>query len=76
MTTEQQVRPEGGHMSATAGTVIFTPHAALHYKVILTHQDVPPTEHAFATMREADAFIRRNTPVAVGRATLFDRPAI
>ena len=31
------------------------------YTVILTHDDGEPTEHSFETMREAEAFIKRNT---------------
>lgn len=67
---------EGGHMSATAGRIIRSPSAELPYTVILQRHHNEATEHHFATMREAEAFIRRNTPVP--RATLsalYDRPA-
>jgi hypothetical protein len=67
---------EGGHMSSTAGRVIHRPGAALPYTAVLAHHGGEPTEHAFATMREAEAFIKRNTPVP-GRALsdLYDRSA-
>jgi hypothetical protein len=66
---------EGGHMSSTCGRVVCTPAAELPYKVILSHHDREETSNAFATMREAEAFIRRNTPVPSGRSTLYDRNA-
>lgn len=73
---EQARENGGGHMSSTAGRVMHVAGIDLPYVVILTHQDSEATEHAFATMREAEAFIKRNTPVP-GRAlsALYDRPA-
>lgn len=67
---------EGGHMSATSGHVMHVPTAKLPYVVVLTHHGSEATEHGFATMREAEAFIKRNTPVP-GRklSPLYDRPA-
>ena len=52
---------EGGHMTSTAGHVVRTPRCVMPYKVALTHDVGAPTEYAFATMQEAEAFIRRNT---------------
>ena len=66
---------EGGHMSSTAGRVVRTPGCETPYKVVLTHDVGEPTEYAFATMQEAEAFIRRNTPRPAARCTLFDRAA-
>ena len=73
---EQSWHNEGGHMSSTAGRVMHVAGAELAYVVVLTHHDREATEHSFATMREAEAFIKRNTPVP-GRAlsALYDRPA-
>ena len=73
---EQAWDNEGGHMSSAAGRVMHASGAELPYVVILTHHGSEATEHGFATMREAEAFIKRNTPVP-GRAlsALFDRPA-
>ena len=67
---------EGGHMSSTAGRVTRVPGAELPYVAVLSHHDSDATEHSFATMREAEAFIKRNTPPQ-GRllSTLYDRPA-
>jgi len=50
--------------------------ADLPFVVILSHHGSEATEHSFATMREAEAFIKRNTPVP-GRtlSRLYDRPA-
>lgn len=66
---------EGGHMSSTAGRIVRTPTSALPYKVILCHHGRADTERTFATMREAEAFIRRNTPLPAVRCTLYDRDA-
>jgi hypothetical protein len=72
---EQTWDDEGGHMSSTAGRIMHVPDTELPYLVVLTHQGSEATEHSFATMREAEAFIKRNTPVP-GRtlSPLYDRP--
>ena len=62
-------------MSSTCGRIFCTPGARLPYKAVLTHHDRAESAHAFATMREAEAFIRRNTPVPNPRSTLYDRAA-
>ena len=66
---------EGGHMSSTCGRIVRTPGADLPYTVMLTHDGRAETPHSFATMREAEAFIRRNTPVPAARSTLHDHDA-
>lgn len=67
---------EGGHMSATAGRVMRNRDAELPYTVILQRHLREATQHHFATMREAEDFIRRNTPVpGAGLSALYDRPA-
>ena len=66
---------EGGHMSSASGLVVSTPGSDLPYKAILSHQGRSDSEHAFPTIREAEAFIRRNTPVPPGRRMLDDRDA-
>jgi hypothetical protein len=66
---------EGGHMSSLRGRVVCTPGAPLRYAAILTHHGRAESARAFATMREAEAFIRRNTPVPPPRSTLYDRAA-
>ena len=63
---------EGGHMSSTAGRIVGTSDNEMPYKVILSLEDGETTEHAFATMREAEAFIRRNTPRPPVRSTTYD----
>lgn len=73
---ESRPNPEGGHMSSTAGRVMRVPGAKLPYIVTLTHHLSDATKHFFATMREAEAFIKRNTPVPRALlSTLYDRPA-
>jgi hypothetical protein len=66
---------EGGHMSSTCGRVVCTPNARFPYKVVLTHHGHADTARAFDSIREAEAFIRRNTPVPLARSTLYDRDA-
>lgn len=67
---------EGGHMSSTAGRVVRVPGAVMHYVVVLTRPESEATEHSFATMRDAEAFISRNTPVPnAALSSLYDRPA-
>jgi hypothetical protein len=67
---------EGGHMSSTGGRVMRKPGAKLPYVVTLTHYLSEATEHRFASMREAEAFIKRNTPVpSAVLSTTYDRPA-
>jgi hypothetical protein len=66
---------EGGHMSSERGRIVQSPGADLPYKVILSHDGSRDTDHAFATMREAEAFIKRNTPVPAAPRTTYDREA-
>ena len=66
---------EGGHVMASGWRVVRSPAAEMPYTVILTHDDSEPTEHSFETMREAEAFIRRNTHApSRGLSALLDRP--
>jgi hypothetical protein len=66
---------EGGHMSSTAGRIRRVSGADLPYVVKLVHHNCEATEHSFATMREAEAFIERNTPVpSPAISSLYDRP--
>ena len=66
---------DGGHMDSERGRIVHKPGSKLPYKAILTHDVGEDTEHAFATMREAEAFIKRNTPVPTSRRTTLDRDA-
>ena len=73
---EETWEDEGGHMSSTAGRVMHVPGIELRYVVVLTHPKGEGTERSFATMREAEAFIKRNTPVpGPSLSSLYDRPA-
>jgi len=74
-THENDPDHEGGHMSSTFGRIVRTSDADLAYKVILSHDQCAETERSFATMREAEAFIRRNTPPPKARSTFWDRDA-
>jgi hypothetical protein len=73
---EQSWDNEGGHMSSTAGRVRRVPSADLPYVATLARHESEATEHGFGTMREAEAFIKRNTPVpGAALRTTYDRPA-
>jgi hypothetical protein len=73
---EQSWDNEGGHVSPTAGHIMHVPDAELPYLVVLAHHDSEPTNHYFATMREAEDFIKRNSPVPKGGlSNLYDRSA-
>jgi hypothetical protein len=70
---EERRDDEGGHMSSTSGSVRHVPGSALPFIATLGHDQCDATDHPFATMREAEAFIRRNTPVpANALATTYD----
>jgi hypothetical protein len=61
-----------GHV---AGRVVRTV-GQLPYKVVMMPSVFPGTEPRFATMREAEAFIRRSTPApARALSDLYDRTA-
>jgi hypothetical protein len=75
MTNPDNHPQDGGHMSSRFGRIVRTADADLPYKVILTHDECAETECAFATMRDAENFIRRNTPRPKPRSTFWDRAA-
>jgi len=64
---------EGGHMSCTSGRIMSVRDSGRPFKVIMSREGGEPSEHLFATMREAEAFVRRNTPRPPQRATTYDR---
>ena len=63
---------EGGHMSCTSGRIISTPGVGMPFMVVMTRDDGSTFEVAFATMGQAEAFIRRNTPSPAERSTTYD----
>ena len=67
---------EGGHMSATSGQARQIVGAELPYVVTMKLYSGEATEHPFATMRESEAFIKRNTPVpCAAMSSVYDQPA-
>jgi hypothetical protein len=64
---------EGGHMRSRYGRILRTSDPDLPYKAILTHDQCAETTCAFATMREAEAYIRVNSPLPKARSTFWDR---
>jgi len=67
---------EGGNMMCNSEQIVHNRLAALPYQAVLTRPGGEPVNRSFATMREAEAFVRSNTP-ARGQAlsALYDRPA-
>jgi hypothetical protein len=61
---------EGGHMHAKSGYIVQTSPGA--FKVVLNHEGGDDTEQSCATIREGEAFIRRNTPTPPERDTSRD----
>ena len=66
------VEKSRGHMSCTSGRIITVRGGGKPFKVIMSRQAGEKSEHLFATMREAEAFIRRNTPRPPERSTTYD----
>jgi hypothetical protein len=66
---------EGGHTGPLRGRVVCTPGARFPFKAVLTHAGQADSARAFDSVREAEAFIRCNTPAPPPRPTLYDRPA-
>jgi cold shock CspA family protein len=66
---------EGGHTSSTSGLVVSTPNGELPYKVILRHERSEQTERSFGSLRQAEAYIRRNTPTPAPYNTSRDQEA-
>jgi hypothetical protein len=62
-------------MSSRYGRIVRTSDAKRPYTAILTHDQCAETRSSFATMQEAEAFIRRNTPRPKPRSTFWDRDA-
>lgn len=64
---------EGGHMSCISGRIVRVNGTEKPFKAIMSQEGSRTIEREFATMREAEAFVRQNTPRAVERSTLYDR---
>ena len=66
---------EGGHMSCTTGRIVSVPGSDKPFKAIMSQESGQTSEHLFATMQEAEAFLRRNTPRPQPRSTTYDHGA-
>jgi hypothetical protein len=63
---------EGGHMSCTSGRIVSRLSAGMLFTAVITREDGTTFEVDFATMSDAEAFVRRNTPAASARSTTYD----
>jgi hypothetical protein len=61
------------HAACVTARVVLTPAGDQQYKVVVSRGGEECSGHGFDTMREAEAFIRRNTPAPAPRSTLYDR---
>lgn len=76
MKREEKGDTEGDHMSSTAGRVMRVQGSELPFLVVLSHPGNEDTKHPFATMREAEAFIKRKTPVpSATLSSVYDQAA-
>jgi hypothetical protein len=73
--TDPDDNQDGGHLGSRYGRIVRTSDARRPYTAILTHDQCAETQCSFATMREAEDFIRRNTPQPRARSTFWDRDA-
>lgn len=64
---------EGGHMSCTSGRIVSVRASGQQkFRVIMSREGGESSQHVFNTMREAEAFVSRNTPRPPARATTYD----
>jgi hypothetical protein len=61
-------------MTVTSGRVVITPGEVKPYKVVLGHSRANDSEHAVATVREGEAFIRSELPAGPAGAFAFGGP--
>lgn len=73
MRDEEDWDNEGGHMSCTFGRITTVRGGDKPFRVIMSREGGESSEHWFGTMREAEAFIRRNTPRPAERSATYDR---
>ena len=69
---EPQREDEGGHMSCARGRIVSSPGSEMPFKAVMTRDDGTTFDVTFASMGEAEAFIRRNTPSPAHRSTTYD----
>ena len=66
---------EGGHSGSRSGRIVSRPGAEMPFAAVMTREDGKTSEVGFATMGEAEAFVRRNTPSPKTRSTTYDHDA-
>lgn len=64
---------ESGHMSFRSGRIVRVSGTDKPFKAIMSEEGGGTLEREFVTMREAEAFVRKNTPRGDERSTLYDR---
>lgn len=74
---EQALDDDSGQLNQPSGRIMHVAGAELPYVAVLNAPAGDSTEHGFGTMREAEAFIKRNSPMRTGGtlSPLYDRPA-
>ena len=64
---------DAGQVACITARVVLMPAGSRTYKVVVSRDGEECSGHRFDTMREAEAFIRRNMPAPAPRSTLYDR---
>lgn len=64
---------EGEPVACVTARVVLMSAENLSYKVVVSRDGEDCSGHSFDTMREAEAFMRRNMPAPAPRSTLYDR---
>ena len=64
---------DAGHMNCTSGRIITVRGDGKPFKAIMSRENGETSEHSFGTMREAEAFVRCNTPRPPVRSRTYDR---
>jgi hypothetical protein len=72
----QKERPsEAEPVACITARVVLTSTGQLPYRVVVSRDGKEYSGHSFATMQEAETFIRQSLPAPAPRSTLYDRKA-
>ena len=64
---------EAVHAPSVTARVVLVPGTDMPYNVVISRDGEGCSGHLFRTMREAEAFVRRNVQAPAERCTVYDR---